>query len=152
MNQPVSAVQEGRSVLFYAVAAPGVDPASIKITPDVRVLGWKFANYEGGDLIDIVAEVDKHMKALSKWVEAARGVLKQKLPVPADPGTETVTPGRLFEAHYTKSIRMDIDRDKVKAHFGDEYPKYCKQTEVLMLKIVPITQTPGAEVSTSSEE
>lgn len=127
----------------FVVCAPGVDPASVKIVPTLNKLGWKFGEIDPGDLIDQVKMVDDYFKALEKWIEAARGVLKARLPAPALAGEETVTRGLVYEAHYSKSTRTDIDRDKVKAHFGEEYPQYCKTSEILTLKIIPITQTPG---------
>jgi len=141
MSKP--AVPVGSPVHVFAVVAPGADPASVLLVPHLIKLGWKFGDVPLGDLIDQVRMVDDHLKALEKWVEGARGVLKQKLPVPAQAGEETVTPGRLFEAHYSKSTRTDIDRDKVKTYFGAEYPNYCKTSEILTLKITPIVQTPG---------
>jgi len=136
-------VPVGSPVNVFAVVAPGVDPASVLLVPHLIKLGWKFGDIPLGDLIDQVRMVDDHLKALEKWVEGARGVLKQKLPVPALAGEETVTRGHLFEAHYSKSTRTDIDRDKVKTFFGAEYPNYCKTSEILTLKITPIVQTPG---------
>jgi len=141
MNKPVALV--GTPVNVFAVVAPGVDPASVLLVPHLIKLGWKFGDVPVGDLIDQVRMVDDHLKALEKWVEGARGVLKQKLPVPVAAGEETVTRGHLFEAHYSKSTRTDVDRDKVKAHFGAEYPNFCKTSEILTLKIVPIAQSPG---------
>ena len=142
MNQP--AAPTAVSVNVFAVVAPGLDPARVNLIPNLVKLGWKFGEVPPGELIDQVKLVDDHLKALEKWVEAARGVLKARLPVPELAGQETVTRGLLYEAHYSKSTRTDIDRDKVKAHFGAEYPNYCKTSEILTLKIVAISQTPGA--------
>lgn len=139
MNKPTSAVQ------LFVVCAPGIDPSTVQVKSSLEVLGWKFSDMDRGDLIDLAAQVDSQLKVLGKWHEAAKGVLKQTLPVPADPGTETVTLGRKFEAHYVKMVRSDIDRDSVKRDMGDKwYGEHCKTTEVLQLKIVPIAQTPGA--------
>jgi hypothetical protein len=145
MNQPI---QTANPVLpkvpFYLVVAPGVDPQSVEVEPAVVKLTWNFGQMDRGELIDLAKEVDEHLKALEKWVEGARGVLKQTLPAPAEPGTETITRGHRFEAHYIKSMRSDVDREKVKAYFGPKYPEYCKSTGILTLKIVPIPMTPGA--------
>lgn len=139
MNKPTVAP----SVNVFAVVAPGVEPSAVQVVPHLIKLGWKLGDLPLGDLIDQVKQVDDYLKALEKWVEGARGVLKQKLPVPAQAGEETVTAGRLFEAHYSKSTRTDIDRDKVKNYFGEKYPEYCKTSEILTLKITPIAQTEG---------
>lgn len=134
------------TVQFFLIVAPGQDPAGVGVTPEVVKLGWKFAEFDRGDLIDQVKEVDTHMKALEKWCEAARGVLKQTLPVPNQDLPETVTPGKKYEAHFIWSIRRDIDRDTVRKDMGDSwYASHCKESPILTLKIVPIAQTPGAQ-------
>jgi len=138
MNKPANQVS------VYVVVAPGGDPLAVQVVPNLVKLGWKFGDMTSAVLIDTVKRVDDYLKALEKWVAAAREALKSKLPEPVKAGEETVTRGVLFEAHYIKSSRMDIDREKVKAHFGDRYPEFCKTTEILTLKIVPVTQTPGA--------
>lgn len=138
-----SAKPQQKSITFYVIAAPGVDPSSVKVLPDIEVLGWKFKDYDRGDLIDLCEQVDDQMSALETWLKAARDVLKATLPKPANPGEETVTAGKKFEAHYILSTRTDVDRDKVKAYFGDKYGDYCKSTPIYTLKIVPIVQTPG---------
>lgn len=135
-------------VKLFIVAAPGVAPdAAQALASEVEVekvgLHWKFADFTQEDLIDLSKQVDQQLAALEKWNEMARNVLKQKLPKPADAGTETVTRGRFFEAHYVKSVRTDIDREKVKVHLGDRYPEFCKTSDIYTLKIVPVSQTPG---------
>lgn len=131
-------------VNLYVVLSPGMSADKVVIEPHVVKLDWMFAEKTEKDLIDLIAEVDKQQKVLEKWKEAAKGVLKPRLSEPVDPGSETITYGKAYEAHYSKSIRTDIDRDMVKADMGqDWYLKHCKVSEVLMLKIVPITQTPG---------
>lgn len=132
-------------VQLFVVCAPGVDPATVA-DPEVSIvkLGWKFAQMDRGDLIDQVAQVDATLKALEKWVEGARGVLKQTLDKPEEIG-EKVTPGKHFEAHYVKSIRNALDQEKSKAYFETQgmLKDYMKSTEVLTLRIIPIPQTPG---------
>lgn len=133
------------SVQFFVVCAPGVDPGSVEVKPEIVKLGWKFAQFDKGDLIDQLKLVDEHVKSLTKWCEAAKGVLKQVLPVPTPEAPELITAGRRFEAHYIYAPRVDVDRDKVKAFVGeDRYVReFCKTTPVYTLKIVPISQTPG---------
>lgn len=133
------------NVQFFVVVAPGVDPASVEFEPEFTLLDFKFGTREPGELIDQVKEVQEHMAALEKWAEAAKVVLKQKLDKPTAENPELVTPGKRFEAHYVRTVRVDVDREKVKAHFGEEvYARdYCKHGEVFMLKFKPITQTPG---------
>lgn len=136
-------------MVFFAVAAPGADPVALQATvePKVQVVGWKFGVMDQGDLIDTVAQVDKQLKILEKWVEAARVSLKSKLVVPEVAGTETVAAGRLFEAHYIKSQRLALDQTAIKTDYANNTEfmgKYMKATDVLTLKIVPVVQTPGA--------
>lgn len=133
MNKPL----EPTHIRVYGVVRPGVEPASVNVVPNLVKLGWKFAELPTEALIDTVQEVDDYLGAMEKWVKAAREVLKTRLPVP-EIGQETVTPGVQYEAHYTKSVRTDVDRDKVKSYFGDKYPEYCKSMEILTLKIRPI--------------
>lgn len=146
MTTPLQPTSTPNTVPFFVVIAPGRDPSTFdksSIHVEVQKLHWKFADIPEGELIDLAKQVDDNIKALEKWCEAARGVLKQRLPAPAEPGDETVTRGRLFEAHYVHSTRTALDQERVKAHFGADLPNWCKTTPVFTLKIVPIPQTPG---------
>jgi hypothetical protein len=130
------------NIKFYAVIAPGVNSEKVSIEPEIVKLDWAFAAVSDDLLIDTIASVGARLKALDKWLEAAKGVLKTRLEEPAEPGQETVTQGKLFEAHYSLSTRTALDQEKVKEDLGDRYPEFCKTTPVLTLKIVPITATP----------
>jgi hypothetical protein len=136
MNKPLEPVH----VRVYGVVKPGVDPATVNVVPNLVKLGWKFAEMSTEELIDHVQTVDNYIKALDKWVETGRGILKGRLPEP-EIGAETVTPGKEYEAHYVKSARTALSTEKVKAFAGDKYPELCQTTEVLTLKIKPITSS-----------
>jgi hypothetical protein len=135
MNKPSQL--EPMHVNVYGVVKPGVEPGAVNVVPHLIKLGWKFAEQSTEQLIDTIQEVDDYVGALEKWVKTAREVLKPRLPVP-EIGQETVIRGVQYEAHYTRSVRTDVDRDKVKAYFGDAYGEYCKSSEILTLKIKPI--------------
>ena len=130
-------------VKLYVVLSPSANPEKIEIDSEIVALSWAFAKLDNEQMIDQIAEVDKQLKALDKWIEAARGVLKARLKEPEEAGQETVTRGVAYEAHYVKSSRTALDQAKVKEFLGDSYPKYCKTTPVLTLKITPISSTPG---------
>jgi hypothetical protein len=135
MNKPSQL--EPTHINVYGVVKPGVDPGLVNVVPHLVKLGWKFAEMPTDQLIDSLQEVNGYMKALEKWTESAKGILKGRLPEP-EVGQETVVAGTKYEAHYTKSVRTDINREKVKAYFGDKYGEYCESKEILTLKITPI--------------
>lgn len=148
MNQPVdpsSVASVAKMVVpLYVVFAPGKAIQSDRIQPNVCALGWNFGQMDRGDLIDLTEDVDNYLSALAKWVKASREVLKSTLPKPSETTPEVVIPGKRYEAHYTWSTRVDIDREKIKADMGVEwYAAHCKATPIYTLKIVPIVQTPG---------
>jgi hypothetical protein len=67
--------------------------------------------------------------------------------VPEVAGQETVTAGKLFEAHYVKSQRSALDQTALKTDYANDsewLAKYTKTSDVLTLKIVPVVQTPAA--------
>lgn len=130
-------------VELFAVLAPGALPEQVSIVPEVTKLDWNFGTKEPSEMIDLIAKAESQLKTLDKWVEGARGVLKDKLTKPEEAGQETVLAGKLFEAHYVHSVRTAMDQEKVKTFLGADYPNYVKSTDVFTLKIVPVTQTPG---------
>lgn len=139
MNQPVDLPV----VPFFIVIAPGVDPDSVEVQTEIRKLTWNFGKMDRGELIDLVEEADQFVSPLNKWIEGARGVLKQTIDKPTADNPEVVVAGRRFEAHYVRQTRSALDQEKTKAFLGPRLPEFMKNSEVLVLRIIPITQTPG---------
>ena len=117
------------------VIAPGSDPGAIAAVPIIEKLDFKFALQTDEALIDKYGKVNNALKALEKWAEAAKGILKERLPQP-EIEAPTIRSGAVYVAEYTKSTRTALSNELVKAFVGEEkYPSLCTTTEVLTLKV-----------------
>ena len=120
------------------VVAPGGDPEAISPIPVVEKLDFRFALLSDETLIDQYGKVNNALKGLEKWAEAAKGILKERLPAP-EILTPTVRSGSAYTAEYTKTERIALSQERVKEFVGAEiYLSLCTTTEVFTLKIKPI--------------
>jgi hypothetical protein len=117
------------------VVAPGADPGSISPFPVIEKLDFKFSLRTDEQLVDQYGKANAAIKALEKWAEAAKGVLKERLPQP-EIEAPTICSGERYVAEYTKSERTALSNERVKKFVGEEvYPSLCTTTEVLTLKV-----------------
>lgn len=126
------------SFMALAVVKPGLRAEAVEAQPEVMVLDFMFATKGDSDLVEQCGRVDRQLKALEKWFEAAKDVLKSRLPVPDTIGTNTETFGENWKAVYSRENRIDIDRESVKRDMGEEwYGQHCKETPILKLQFKP---------------
>lgn len=133
-------IVKGKQVQFPAicVVAPGHDPTLIDPVPVVMKLDFMFAKKTDEELTEEYGKVDRAMKAMEKWAETAKGILKERLPEPQiDVPTGFV--GSKYRVEYTKTPRTALSNELVKLFAGDKYAELCVTTYVFTLKVKDVT-------------
>jgi hypothetical protein len=133
MNAPQN--RDERTVInwpAFAVGKPGIDYLPFNHTFTGTVLTWDFATKTPAEVISMAAKVAKHISALEKWLEMAKGLVKgigEKEVLEPGLSKDYAGEGTTY-ATVSCRERTGIDTERLKTEFGDAwFASYSKTTE-----------------------
>lgn len=131
-------------VLVPVIYKPGQNPGSADIRLRPLELGFMFGKMTDQEMIDAIPLADKYLKGLDKWIKAAKEVAKGRLKQPDTVGSPLIYKGTVFQVVYAKMERTDIDRDKVRAKYGEDgYRELCSTVPYYQMNFGPIKDGPS---------
>lgn len=132
-------LQPAVKVLVPVIYKPGQKPGSANLVLEALQLGYFFGQMTDQEIIDAIPLADKYLKGLEKWTKAAKEIAKGRLTQPTVVGSPLIYRGNIYQAIYAKMERTDIDRDKVRARYGEAtYLELCSTTPYYQMNFEPV--------------
>jgi len=151
-KQSAAPAKPSLEVSVPVVYKPGQAPGSVELHLTPLELGFVFGKMTDTELVDAIPLADKYFKGLEKWLKAAKEVAKNRFTAPTEVGAPTIVRGAIYQAIYAKMERTDIDRDKVRAKYGDAgYAELCTKAPYYQISFKPVTAE-GASLDESKTE